>query len=44
MGAGAFSSTASHGSLTFRYEICRSEEEEGESTFLSTNRDGSGRA
>lgn len=41
---GVFLSTASHGFLTFCHEVCKSEEEEGESTFLSTKRDGHGGA
>lgn len=32
--------TASHGFLTFCHEVCRSKEEEGESTFLCTRSDG----
>lgn len=39
---GVFPSTASHSFLTSCPEVCSSEEEEGESTFLCTNRDGGG--
>lgn len=41
---GALPSTAFHGFLAFGHEVYRSEEEEDESTFLSTKRDGGGRA
>lgn len=37
-----FPSAAFCGFLTFCHEVCRSKEKEGESTFLSTKRDGGG--